>query len=199
VYRKFAIASATLIAVATTSPETVSAQRFGGQFGGGAAFWVVYVDPGVSASESFDRDLGQVVGLGSRAFFQTGRFRLGGGFFAGGFTDEGPNEVGNIVSGGLSTGGVIAEYLVVQQNFEVAVGGLAGGGSLTVEESLLTENGVEALLRRSTSFFAGYPWVRAGYNLAPFVNVGLEVGYFIGTNDVGGFAAGFDIVVGLIP
>lgn len=198
-YRKFSIVIAATIALAASSPEIASAQRFGGQFGGGAAFWVVYVDPGVDAGESFDRDIGDVVGLGGRAFFQTGRFRLGGGFFSGGFTDEGPNEIGNIVSGGLSAGGFIAEYLVVQQNFEVAVGGLAGGGALTVEESLLTEDGVEALLRRRTGFFAGYPWVRAGYNLAPFVNVGLELGYFIGTNDVGGFAAGLDVVVGLIP
>ena len=31
------------------------------------------------------------------------------------------------------------------------------------------------------------------------LNVGLDLGYYFGTNDVGGFAAGLEIVVGLIP
>ena len=131
--------------------------------------------------------------------FYHGLLCLGAGFFGGGFTNEGPNESGNKVDGRLSSGGFIAEYLALQKNFEVALGGMAGGGVITVEEHISSTGDVELLRRRRTSYFAAYPWVRLGYNPAPFVNVGLDLGYYFGTNDVGGFAASLDIVVGLIP
>jgi hypothetical protein len=38
-----------------------------------------------------------------------------------------------------------------------------------------------------------------GYNPAPLVNAGLQLGYLIGTDDVGGVAVGIDVMVGLIP
>jgi hypothetical protein len=187
------------LAVLFSLPNSAEAQRFGGTFGGGAAFWLVYVDPGINTEDSFDRDIGNVVALGARAFFQTGRARLGAGFFSGGFTDEGTNDAGNKVTGSLSSGGFIAEYLALQTNFEIAVGGMAGGGSITVEEHISSSGDLENLLRRRTSYFAAYPWVRFAYNPAPLVNVGIDLGYYFGTNDVGGFAVGLDIVVGLIP
>lgn len=185
--------------VALVLPNSAQAQRFGGQFGGGAAFWVVYVDPGISPDQSFGRDVGEVIALGTRAFVQTGKVRLGAGFFSGGFTDAGLNQDGNPVDGGLSSGGLIGEYLALQQNFEIAVGGMAGGGVITIEERIGTTGDIETLRRRREAFFAAYPWVRFGYNPAPFINVGLELGYYGGTKDVGGFAAALDIVVGLIP
>ncbi|NIR42613.1 MAG: hypothetical protein GWN99_01875 [Gemmatimonadetes bacterium] len=189
----------TIVVAIALHPGSASGQRFGGQFGGGAAFWLVYIDPGLEAGESFNRDVGNVVGIGGRAFFQTGRFRLGGGAFGGSFTDAGLNSAGNEVDGGMSGGGFIAEYLIVQRNVELAVGGMAGGGVVTVEERISVAGDVEELRRRRESTFAGYPWVRLGYNLAPFVNAGLHLGYFIGTSGVGGFGAGIDITVGLIP
>jgi hypothetical protein len=193
------LAVAISFAVLFSVPNKAEAQRFGGQFGGGAAFWLVYVDPGIDTEQSFGRDIGNVAALGARAFFQTGRVRLGAGFFGGGFTDEGTNESGNKVEGSLSSGGFIAEYLALQKNFEIALGGMAGGGVITVEEHISSTGDIESLLRRRTSYFAAYPWARFGYNPAPLVNVGLEFGYYLGTNDVGGFAASLDIVVGLIP
>lgn len=180
-------------------PSDAPAQRFGGQYGVGAGFWMLYLDPGVDAERAFGRGVGNVVALGGRGFVQLGRVRLGGGGFAGGFTDEGLNPAGNPVEGRLSGGGFTAEYLVVQQNFELIVGGMAGGGALTIEEELSSSGGVDELRRRQDTIFLGYPWVRAGYNVAPFVNVGFQLGYLVGGNDVDGFAASIDIVVGLIP
>lgn len=197
--RKPLAIAVTLVIVIALHPGSANAQRFGGQFGGGAAFWLVYVDPGLDVGESFDRDVGRVIGIGGRAFLQTGRFRLGGGVFGGGFTDEGLNPAGNDVQGGLSAGGFIAEYLIVQQNVELAIGGMAGGGVLTVEEHISTAGDIEELRRRRDPIFAGYPWLRLGYNPAPFVNVGLHLGYFVGSNGVGGFGAGLDVTAGLIP
>ncbi len=188
-----------VLLLAFVLPNSAHAQRFGGEFGGGAAFWLAYVDPGISSDQSFGRDVGQVIALGARAFFQTGKVRLGAGFFSGGFTDAGLNQDGNQVDGGLSSGGFTAEYLALQQNFEIAVGGMAGGGVITIEERIGTTGDIETLRRRRESYFAAYPWVRFGYNPAPLVNVGLELGYYAGTKDVGGFAAALDIVVGLIP
>ncbi|UCC73229.1 MAG: hypothetical protein JSV86_01295 [Gemmatimonadota bacterium] len=181
-------------------PELAFAQRFGGDFGGGGGFWLVYADVGIDEEVSFGRDVGAVVALGGRGFLQTGRVRLGGGAFGGGFVDEGVNEAGNRVQGGLSAGGFTAEYLVVQQNLEVSVGGMVGGGVLTIEELSGTgPDGVEDLRRRRKTMFVGYPWVRLGYNPAAFVNVGLQLGYLAGTEDVGGFAVGLEIMAGLIP
>ena len=175
------------------------AQRFGGDYGGGGGVWLVYVAPDIETERSFERDVGGVVAIGGRGFLQTGKVRLGGGAFGGGFTDEGLNGAGNKVKGGLSAGGFIAEYLAVQQNLEVTVGGLLGGGVLTIEESLGTSGDVEDLRRRRDTIFVGYPWVRVGYNPAPFVNAGLQLGYLLGTDDVGGVAVGIDVMVGLIP
>ncbi|UCC82572.1 MAG: hypothetical protein JSW46_16595 [Gemmatimonadota bacterium] len=180
-------------------PEPASAQRFGGDFGGGGGFWLVYVDVGVDVDRSFGRDVGGAVTLGGRGFLQTGKVRLGGGAFGGGFVDEGLNTAGNRVQGGFSAGGFTAEYLVVQQNLELVIGGMAGGGVLTIEEIVSVSGEVEDLRRRKESMFVGYPWVRVGYNPAAFVNVGLQLGYVAGTQDVGGFAIGLDIMVGLIP
>lgn len=180
-------------------PAGAAAQRFGGQYGVAGGFWMLYVDPGVDEARSFGRDVGGVVALGGRGFVQLGRVRLGGGGFGGSFTDEGLNAVGDVVEGGLSGGGFTAEYLAIQQNFELIVGAMVGGGSLTIEEIQSSMGGVDQLLRRRDTIFLGYPWVRAGYNLAPFVNAGVQLGYLIGSNDVDGFAVGIDIVVGLIP
>lgn len=193
-----------LLAVALLlAPGTASAQRFGGDFGGGAGFWLVYADLGLDEDRTFGHDVGGVVGLGGRGFLQTGKVRLGGGAFGGGFSDEGLNSDGNRVQGGLSAGGFTAEYLVVQRNVEVIVGGMAGGGVLTIEQVLPPETGdpvdVERLQRRRDTMFIGYPWVRLGYNPAPFVNVGLQLGYLVGTDDVGGFAIGLEVMAGLIP
>jgi hypothetical protein len=186
-------------AAVALAPGSAEAQRFGGDYGGAGGFWLVYFDPGLEAAESFGRDVGAIVALGGRGFLQTGRFRLGGGGVGGGFVDEGTNASGNTVSGGFSGGGLVAEYLAVQRNVELAVGGMVGGGVLTVEESLAVNGDVEDLRRRRDSIFTAYPWVRLGWNPAALVNVGLQVGYLIGTSDVGGFAVGLDILVGLIP
>lgn len=188
------------LALAVT-PSQASAQRFGGDFGGAVGFWLAYVDPGVGPDRSFGRDLGAVAALGGRVFLQTGRVRLGAGAFGGSFTDEGRNAGGFDVSGHLSAGGFIAEYLVIQRNFELALGGMAGGGLLTIEElqDVDVAGDVETLRRRSDGIFAAYPWVRLGYNPAPFVNVGLELGYFAGTEGVGGFAVSLDVLAGIIP
>ena len=184
------------------SPRAAWAQRFGGDYGVGGGLWLVYVDVGVEAGRSFGRDVGGVVALGGRGFLQTGKVRLGGGAFGGGFTDEGPSADGR-VEGGLSAGGFTAEYLVVQRNLEVTVGGMAGGGVLTIEELLPAEVGdpvdVDRLRRRRETMFVGYPWVRVGYNPAPFVNVGLQLGYLVGNDDVDGFAVGLEVNAGLIP
>lgn len=184
-------------------PATASAQRFGGDFGGAGGLWAVYIAPGISSERSFDRDLGAVVALGGRGFLQTGKVRLGGGAAGGGFVDAGSNAAGNRVDGGLSFGGFIAEYLAVQQNLEVTVGGMIGGGVLTLEELLPAQLGddpdVERFRRRQETLFVGYPWVRVGYNPAPFVNAGLQIGYLFAAEDAGGFAVGLDVSVGLIP
>ncbi len=180
-------------------PRSASAQRFGGQFGGGGGFWVLLIDPDAGEDRAFGRDLGAVIAVGGRGFLQTGRVRLGGGAFGGGFLDEGLNSDGNDVRGSLSAGGFTFEYLAVQQNLEVIVGGLVGGGSLTLEQRLAVSGDVETLERRRDTIFVGYPWVRLAYNLAPFVNAGLQLGYLIGSKDVGGPAVGLDIQVGLIP
>lgn len=175
------------------------AQRFGGDFGGGGGFWLVFADLGIDSDRSFGRDVGGVVTMGGRGFLQTGKVRLGGGAFGGGFVDEGLNGTGNRVQGGFSAGGFTAEYLVVQQNLELVIGGMAGGGVLTIEEIVSVSSDVETLRRRREPMFVGYPWVRVGYNPAPFINVGLQLGYITGTQDVGGFAIGLDISAGLIP
>lgn len=180
-------------------PTSASAQRFGGQFGGAIGFWLTYVAVDLEPDRSFGRDLGGVITLGARGFFQTGRVRLGVGVFGGGFADEGLNTSGNDVSGGLSAGGFTAEYLIVQKNIEFAVGGLAGGGTLTIEEQLSREGDVEQLNRRTDTMFVGYPWVRFGWNLAPFVNIGLQAGYLYGSEDFDGFSIGLDVMAGLIP
>lgn len=180
-------------------PRDGAAQRFGGQFGGAGGIWALYVAPDVEDEFSFDRDLGGLILIGGRGFLQVGRIRLGGGGFGGSFTDEGLNPAGNDVTGGLGGGGFTAEYLLVQRDYEVAVGGLIGGGSYTFEERLSLDGDVETLNRRQRSIFIGMPWARAGYNLAPLVNAGLQIGYLIGSEDVGGFSIGLDIVVGLIP
>lgn len=180
-------------------PGMAQAQRFGGDFGGGGGFWLLYVDPGVETEGSFGRDIGQVVALGGRGFLQTGRIRLGGGGFGGSFTDEGLNADDNRVTGGLSGGGFTAEYLLVRRNAELLIGGLLGGGSLTIEERLSVDGDVDTLRRRRDTIFVGYPYLRGGYNPAPFVNVGLQLGYLIGTEGVGGFAVGLDILVGIVP
>ncbi len=180
-------------------PESAFAQRFGGDFGGGGGFWLVYADLGIDSDRSFGRDVGGVVALGGRGFLQTGKVRLGGGAFGGEFVDEGVNSDGNRVQGGFSAGGFTAEYLVVQQNLEVVIGGMAGGGVLTIEEITSVSGEVEELRRRREPMFVGYPWVRIGYNPAPFINVGLQLGYMAGTQDVGGFVVGLDIMAGLIP
>lgn len=190
-----------VVAAVALAPGSAFGQRFGGDFGGAVGFWLVYVDPGVDSEQSFGRDLGGVAALGGRAFLQTGRVRLGGGAFGGSFTDEGQNSSGFDVSGRLTAGGFVAEYLLVQRNVELAVGGLAGGGVLTLEELLDVDvtGDVETLRRRSEGVFVGYPWLRLGYNPAPFVNVGLQVGYLLGSEGVGGFAAGIDVAAGIIP
>jgi len=184
-------------------PGSAFAQRFGGDFGGAVGFWLLYVDPGIEEDRSFGRDVGGVVAFGGRGFLQTGRVRLGGGGFAGSFSCEGLNESSNRVQGGLSGGGFVAEYLLVQRNLELTVGGLAGGGVVTIEELLPPEMGdlgdIERLRRRRDGIFIGYPWVRLGYNPAPFVNAGLQLGYLIGSEDVGGFAVSLDVLVGIIP
>jgi hypothetical protein len=184
-------------------PTSALAQRFGGDFGGAVGFWLLYVDPGIEEDQSFGRDVGGVLGMGGRGFLQTGRVRLGGGGFGGSFSREGLNESGHKVEGGLSGGGFIAEYLLVQRNLELTVGGFAGGGVLTLEEFLPPEAGdvgdIERLRRRRQGIFIGYPWVRLGYNPAPLVNAGLQLGYLISSEDVGGFAASIDVLVGIIP
>jgi hypothetical protein len=185
--------------VGTLVPSTGYAQRFGGDYGAAAGLWVLFVDPGIDSEDSFDRDLGGVIAFGGRLFFQTGRVRLGGAFFGGGFTKEGVNGDGLDVSGGLSAGGFTAEYLAVQQNLELSLGGMLGGGTLNVEELMGVSGDVESINRRRDTIVLGYPWARIGYNPAPFVNVGLQVGYLLATQGVGGFSVGLDIVVGLIP
>ncbi len=193
------IRTLTLILALALVPSSAWAQRFGGQFGGAGGLWLVFVNPDVAEDRSFGRDLGGVIGLGGRGFLQTGRVRLGGGAFGGSFIDEGLNSAGNEVDGGLSAAGFTLEYLAYQQNLEVIVGGLVGGGSLTLEERLGSAGGVETLRRRRDGVFIGYPWVRVGYNLAPFANAGLQLGYLFGSRDIGGFAIGLDVLVGLIP
>lgn len=188
-----------LVGLFTLLPDSALAQRFGGDYGAAAGLWILYVDPRIEPDESFGRDLGGIVALGGRIFLQTGRVRLGAAAFAGSFSDEGLNEAGFEVSGRLSAGGFTAEYLVVQQNLEVIIGGLAGGGTLNIEELRDSSRDVETIRRRRESVFMGFPWVRVAYNLAPFVNVGLELGYLFGTQGVGGPAIGLDILVGLIP
>lgn len=183
----------------TLLPEPALAQRFGGQIGGAGGFWLLYIVPNIDADQSFGRDLGNVVTLGARAFAQLERVRIGGGVFGGSFTNEGLNSAGNEVSGSVSAGGFTAEYLFLRKNVELALGGLAGGGVVTIEERLNVTGDVETLNRRKDSMFVGLPWVRLAYNAAPFVNLGLELGYFIGTADFDGFTAGIDVMVGLIP
>lgn len=195
VHRRLALA----LALIFTLPGSGFAQRFGGQFGGAAGFWLVYVSPDVESTRSFDKDVEGVLAVGGRAFVQTGRVRLGGGGFDGSFTGEGLNPSGNDVSGGLSAAGFIAEYLLVRQDVEVAIGGMAGGGVLTIEERLGVTGDVETLNRRRDTVFVGFPWVRLGYNPAPFVNVGLQLGYLYASEDVGAFSLGIDVLVGLIP
>ena len=181
------------------APASASAQRFGGQFGGAAGFWLSYIAIAIEPERSFGRDLGGIVTLGARGFFQTGRVRVGGGGFGGSFTDEGLNASGNQVTGGLSAGGFTAEYLVMQRDVEVAIGGLAGGGVISIEERIAEVGDVEQLNRRKETIFVGLPWARLGWNAAPFVNVGLEIGYLVGSKDVSGFVIGIDILAGLIP
>lgn len=190
-----------LVAVVLLAPTPALAQRFGGDYGGAVGLWLVYADPGIDAQDSFGRDLGGVLGVGGRLFVQKTRLRLGLGGFTGGFTGDGRNEAGNQVQGGLSAGGLIAEYLIVQQNLEVAAGTMLGPGRLTLEEirDPSDEDGFEELRRDRHTIIVGYPWARVGYNPMPFVNVGLELGYFFGTEGVGGVAGGIDILVGLIP
>ncbi len=189
----------TLALVALALPEQAHAQRFGGQFGGGGGFWMMVLVPDIAESRSFDRDLGAVVGFGGRGFIQTGRVRLGGGGFGGSFTDEGLNPADNRVSGGLGVGGFTAEYLLMRRNIEVIVGALLGGGELTLEERVGFDGDVEILNRREESIVVGLPWLRVGYNAAPLVNLGLQVGYLVGSEDVEAFAVGIDVLVGLIP
>jgi hypothetical protein len=189
----------TAVFVLFFQPGSAFAQRFGGQFGGAGGFWMLLIDPGVPTGESFGRNIGEVLAFGGRGWLQTGKIRLGGGAFGGGFTDEGLNEAGNEVGGGLAAGGFTAEYLVIQRNVEVIAGALFGGGVVTIEERLGVTGDVEQLLRRQTSFLTSYPWVRVGYNPAALVNVGLELGYMFGTNGVGGPALGLDVMIGLIP
>lgn len=181
------------------APGEASAQRFGGQFGGAGGFWFLYVSPDIEEARSFDRDVGGLLLLGGRGFLQVGRVRLGGGGLGGSFADEGLNPAGNDVSGGLDAGGFTAEYLVLQKDIEVAVGGLIGGGEFRFEERLAVDGDVESLNRRQRAIFVGMPWARAGYNVAPFVNVGAQLGYLIGSEDIDGFTLGFDVLVGLIP
>ncbi len=183
----------------TLLPHSAFAQRFGGQVGAGGGFWLLYMVPNIESDQSFGRDLGDVVTLGARAFVQFERVRLGGGGFGGGFTSEGLNASGNEVTGGVSGGGFTAEYLALRQNLEIAFGGFAGGGVVTVEERQSIIGDEETLKRRRDTIFIGLPWVRLGYNPAPFVNVGLQLGYFIGTRDFDGFTVGLDVMVGLIP
>jgi hypothetical protein len=180
-------------------PGSGFAQRFGGQFGGGGGFWLAYAHLGIDADRSFGRDVGGVVGLGGRGFLQSGRVRVGGGAFSGSFVDKGVNADGNRVQGGFSAGGFTVEYLVVQRNLEIVIGGMAGGGALTIEEIVSVSGEVEDLQRRRESMFVGYPWVRVGYNPAPFINIGLQLGYMAATQEVGGFAVGLDVMAGLIP
>lgn len=183
----------------TLLPHSAFAQRFGGQIGGAAGFWLLYIVPNIESNQSFGRDLGNVVALGGRGFVQFERVRLGGGAFGGSFTSEGLNTSGNEVTGAVSGGGFTAEYLALRETLEIAFGGLAGGGVVTVEERLSDSGDVETLNRRRDTIFVGLPWVRLGYNPAPFVNVGLQLGYFIGTRDFDGFTVGLDVMVGLIP
>jgi hypothetical protein len=188
-------------AILALTPAPALAQRFGGDYGGAVGLWIVYADPGIDASDSFGHDLGGVAAIGGRLFFQTGRMRLGLGGFTGGFTGDGANEDGYQVQGGLTAGGFIAEYLIVQQNLEVAAGGMVGPGRLTLEEirDSADDDGFEVLRRDRKTTFVGYPWARVGYNPMPFVNVGLELGYLFGSDGVGGFAGGIEILLGLIP
>ncbi len=90
----------------------------------------------------------------------------------------------------------------MQQNVELSVGALAGGGTLTVE-AVIPATGlpadVERLDRKRQAIFVGYPWVRASYNPAPFVNAGIQLGYLFGSEGVGGFALAIDVLAGLIP
>lgn len=190
-----------LAAILAFAPTPAAAQRFGGDYGGAFGLWIIYGDPGLDAQRSFGRDLGGLAAVGGRIFFQTGRARLGLGGFTGAFVGDGPNEAGNQVQGGLTTGGVIAEYLVVQQNVEVALGGMLGPGRLSVEEVLVQAggDGVENLDRQRDTIIVGYPWARLAYNPMPFVNLGLELGYLIGGEGIGGLTGGVDIMVGLIP
>lgn len=187
--------------VVVSAPTPSVAQRFGGDYGGAFGLWIVYGEPGLDAERSFGRDLGGLAAVGGRIFFQTGRARLGLGGFSGAFVSDGPNQAGNQVQGGLTTGGFIAEYLVVQQNLEVALGGMLGPGRLSVEEVLIQAggDGIENLDRDRDTIIVGYPWARVGYNPMPFVNVGLELGFLIGGEGIGGPAGGVEIMVGLIP
>ncbi len=180
-------------------PDAAWAQRFGGQFGGAAGFWLQYMIPNIDTRSTFGRDLGDLVLVGGRGFIQTGRVRLGFGAFGGSFTDEGVNSAGNEVSGGLNAAGLTAEYLIVQKELELIVGGFIGGGTLNVEELLSVTGEVETINRVKESLVIGIPWVRAGYNIAPLVNVGVEVGYMVGTQGFDGLTIGLDILAGLIP
>ncbi len=182
-----------------SSPDTAHAQRFGGQFGAAVGFWLQYVAVNLDEQRSFGRDLGDLVLTGARGFVQTERVRLGGGAFDGSFVSEGVNAVGNEVTGGLSGAGFVAEYLVVRQDLEVLVGGMVGGATLNTEERLATRGDVETINRIKDTIFIGIPWVRVGYNVAPFVNTGFQVGYLIGAQGFDGFTLGLDITVGLIP
>ena len=190
---------ALLLLASLAVPGEVEAQRFGGQFGAAGGFWLQYVTADAGVERSFGRDLGDLILTGGRGFIQTGRVRLGGGAFGGSFLDEGVNAAGNEVTGGLGGAGFVAEYLVVQQNLEVTVGGLIGGGTITIEELLGVDGEVESLNRIEDTIFIGIPWVRVGYNIAPFVNTGFQVGYLLGSQGFDGFSISVDVTAGLIP
>lgn len=187
------------VLAAAAMPSEARAQRFGGQFGAAGGFWLQYLAAEAGDERSFGRDLGHLILTGGRGFLQTGRVRLGGGAFGGSFVDEGVNPSGNEVTGGLGGAGFTAEYLLVRQNLEVTVGGFIGGGTITIEELLDVQGEVETVNRVEDTIFLSIPWVRVGYNIAPFVNTGLQVGYLVGTQGFDGFSLAIDVTAGLIP
>lgn len=190
---------ASVVCLLVAQADRAEAQRFGGQFGAAGGFWLQYLVADVGDDRNFGRDLGDLVLVGGRGFIQSGRVRLGGGGFGGAFVDEGVNEAGNEVTGGFSGGGLIIEYLIRQQDLELLVGGLIGGGTLNIEERISVTGNVETVNRVRDTLFIGQPWVRVGYNLAPFLNTGVQIGYLIGTQGFDGFSLGIDITAGLIP
>ncbi len=195
--RRFAVAFGLFLLL--SQGEVAHAQRFGGQFGAAAGFWLQYLVVDIKTEDSFGRDLGNIVLLGGRGFVQSGRVRLGFGAFGGSHVNEGVNAAGNEVTGGLSGAGFTAEYLVVQKNLELVIGGFAGGGTLLAEERLGVSGDVEMLNRREDTIFFGIPWVRLGYNIAPFVNTGIQLGYLVGSQGLDGLTLSIDVFAGLIP